>query len=448
MDNDYSELLYPKWCTKQESKDALTLDSSTNYWRSTVDQNQGKYSKSVDLANPYLPYRGFLLKQRSDCNDCWLLSIIIGIIDHDAKYIPNKMVRDYPDNNQDKGDDDIDNDEDDEDLKDGVNEGIKQRSKKAVVRLHDEDGLPVDIVVDKTRPAGDKRPLWIIMLEKAVCVMMGINKFKNCYNKPQYSMYKHLKGERTVLGIDWNNIGSPGKDGSRTLSSSDIEKEFNITEIDYGQESVGINVILGKNNKKLDSNNEANKIENIQQNLTSKKLVLIGTGGDPGDLQKADHVLYLKNINNDKMSTIDSMSGELSTSAKNNIKSDTVVHVSDFPDSERSIEKEIDQQKINKIETDILGQKEAILQANVTNNNDVTNHNKEKDGKSNNPYDNLEPQFNNNNQVANQNKHEDNKVENIDIANKKYIERINSNDNDGKSNNNKKKVKIIALNLK
>ena len=112
MDNDYSELLYPKWCTKQESKDALTLDSSTNYWRSTVDQNQGKYSKSVDLANPYLPYRGFLLKQRSDCNDCWLLSIIIGIIDHDAKYIPNKMVRDYPDNNQDKGDDDIDNDED------------------------------------------------------------------------------------------------------------------------------------------------------------------------------------------------------------------------------------------------------------------------------------------------------------------------------------------------
>ena len=431
--NNCSELLYPKWCrcTNQESKDALTLDSSTGYWRSTVAKDKEKYSESVDLANPYLPYQGFLLKQRSDCNDCWLLSIIIGIIDHNAKYIPNKMVRDYPENNQDKSDDNTVN----------VNENIGKRPDRAVVRLHDEDGLPVDIVVDKTRPNGDKRPLWIIMLEKAVCVMMGINKFKNCYNKPSYDMYQCAKGQRTVLGIDWNNIGSLEKDGSRKLSSNDIEKKFDMQDINHGLESVGIQIILGKNNKRLDSNNKNNTVENIQQNLMSEKLVLIGTGNNPGDLRNSEHVLYLKNINNDKMSTIDSISGKLSTSAKNNIKSDTVVHVSDFPASERSIENEIDQQKINKIETDILRQKEDILKANVTNNNkekDEDNSSKSgidsnKDGKSNNPYDNLEPQFNNNNQVDNQDKRENNKEENIYIANKKYIEQINSNDNGGKS---------------
>ena len=409
----------------------MTLDSSTGYWRSTVAKDKEKYSESVDLANPYLPYQGFLLKQRSDCNDCWLLSIIIGIIDHNAKYIPNKMVRDYPENNQDKSDDNTVN----------VNENIGKRPDRAVVRLHDEDGLPVDIVVDKTRPNGDKRPLWIIMLEKAVCVMMGINKFKNCYNKPSYDMYQCAKGQRTVLGIDWNNIGSLEKDGSRKLSSNDIEKKFDMQDINHGLESVGIQIILGKNNKRLDSNNKNNTVENIQQNLMSEKLVLIGTGNNPGDLRNSEHVLYLKNINNDKMSTIDSISGKLSTSAKNNIKSDTVVHVSDFPASERSIENEIDQQKINKIETDILRQKEDILKANVTNNNkekDEDNSSKSgidsnKDGKSNNPYDNLEPQFNNNNQVDNQDKRENNKEENIYIANKKYIEQINSNDNGGKS---------------
>ena len=438
-DNNWSELLYPKGCTEQNDKDALVLSRLPQYDAFRVKKNRFKYITQIDRANPYLPDGEFSVRQKSDVKDCWLLSIIIGIIDHDATYIPKKMVRDYPDNNQDKEDDDIYNDEGDED----VNNDIDQRPNKAVVRLHDEDGLPVDIVVDKTRPAGDKRPLWIIMLEKAVCVMMGINKFKNCYDKPQY---QYVKGQRTVLGIDWNNIGSPEKDGSRTLSSGDIEKKFNMQDIDHGLESVGIQIILGKNNKRLDSNNKNNTVENIQQNLTSKKLVLIGTGNDSGDLKNADHVLYLKNINNDEMSTIDSISGKLSTNAKNNIKSDTVVHVSDFPDSERSIENEIDQQKINKIETDILGQKEDVLKANVTNNNkekDEDNRSKSgidsnKNRKSNNPYGNLE--LNNNNQVDDQDKRENNKGGNIYIANKECIEQINSNGNNGKSNNNKEKV--------
>ncbi len=421
--NNWSELLYPKGCTEQNNKDALVLDYLPRYEKSRVKNNPSQYCEKIDKANPYLPDGRFSVRQKSDVQDCWFLSIIIGIIDHDAKYIPKKMVRDYPDNNQgkenadDKSNEDVDND-------------IEQRPNKAVVRLHDEDGLPVDIVVDKTRPDKDKRPLWIIMLEKAVCVMMGINKFKNCYNEPQYDIYKYVKGQRTVLGIDWNNIGSLEKDGSRTLSSGDIEKKFDMQDIDHGLESVGIQIILGKNNKKLDSNNKNDTVENIQQNLTSKKLVLIGTGNNPGDLRNSEHVMYLKNINNDKMSTIDSISGELDTPAKKNIKPSTVVHVSDFPDSERSIENEIDQQKINKIETDILGQKEDVLKANVTNNNDVTNNNSEinlnEDRKSNNPY-------NNNNQVANQNEREYNKGKNIDIANKKYIEQINFNGNNGKS---------------
>lgn len=434
--NNWSELLYPKGCTQPKDKDALVLNSLPMYFRLSVKQNPSKYCTKIDRANPYLPDGKFSVRQKSGVNDCWILSIIIGIIDHDAKYIPKKMVRDYPDNNQVEKNADAEGNED-------VNNDIDQRPNKAVVRLHDEDGLPVDIVVDKTRPAGDKRPLWIIMLEKAVCVMMGINKFKKCYNKPSdYDVYQFTKGQRTVLGIDWNNIGSPEKDGSRTLSSGDIENNFNITDIDYGQESVGIRVILGKNNKQLDSNNEVNKIENIQQNLTSKKLVLIGTGGNPGALINSNHVLYLKNINKDEMTTIDSLSAELNKSAKNNIKSDTVVHVSDFPNSERSIEKEIDENRINAIEKDILGQKEDILQAEVTNNNEekeVTNNNKEKDGKSNNPYDNLEPQSNNDNQVTNQDKPEDDKKKDIDIANQEYIGQINSNDNNDKSSNNKEK---------
>ncbi|MBQ9491871.1 MAG: hypothetical protein IJU86_03770, partial [Firmicutes bacterium] len=139
-------------------------------------------------------------------------------------------------------------------------------------------------------------------------------------------------------------------------------------------------------------------------------------GGDPGDLKHSNHVLYLKNINKDEMTTIDSLSGELNKSAKNNIKSDTVVHVSDFPNSEKSIENEIDENKINKIETDILGQKEDILKAEVTNNNEekeVTNNNKEP---------------------------EDDKEQDINIANQKSIEQIDSNDNNVKSSDNKEKV--------
>ena len=370
-ENSRSELLYPKGCTEQNNKDALVLDYLPKYDIYTVTKKNFKYRKKIDQANPYLPDGQFSVRQKSDVNDCWLLSIIIGIIDHDAKYIPKKMVRDYPDNNQDKGDDEIDNNKGDEDDED-VNEDIEQRPNKAVVRLHDEDGLPVDIVVDKTRPVGDKRPLWIIMLEKAVCVMMGIDKFKNCYGKPELNMYQHMKGQRTVLGINWNNIGSKNEDGSRTLNSEDIVGKFNIADIDHGQESVGIKIILGKNNKRLDSNNKNNTVENIQQNLASEKLVLIGTGDVAGDLKYVDHTLYLKSINNDKMTTIDSLSGKLETSAKNNIKPDTTVHITDFPDIEKSIENEINSDRINTINTieaGILGKDKNILKEDDKKNN-------------------------------------------------------------------------------
>ncbi len=108
----------------------------------------------------------------------------------------------------------------------------EQDSKKAVVRLHDGNGRPVDIVVEKSRPVGDRRPLWVCVFDKALQAILNRGDFKVID-----------KGVRETLpkkGLDHNDYTKLEKEGfceEGALSREDISML---------QESDAFNLLFGQ----------------------------------------------------------------------------------------------------------------------------------------------------------------------------------------------------------
>ena len=138
------------------------------------------------------------LKQR--LNTCYIISSLYGIIKNGGSdYIRNTMIKEY-------GDD----------------------KTKAVVRLFDEDGVPIDIVVNRTGFKGDDRPLWIQLIEKAASVVLNKNNFGN-------GNVKQSAGAGFAANVPWDKWEGHCKKGGLVLS-----------DVADGSEDTGLRMLTGK----------------------------------------------------------------------------------------------------------------------------------------------------------------------------------------------------------
>ena len=231
-------------------------------------------------------------------NTCYFMASILGLIDKgNGDYIKEKMVREY----------------------------TKDKTK-AIVRLHDEDGLPVDIIVDKTRSDDDNRPLWLIMLEKAVCVMMNTNEFgiKN-RNKTNYVPGMNVlfnKQAKIVERVNWYKIEEKQKNGEEVFKLRCFSKK----DIGDSGETVGFKLLFGKKvvdkraffrrfpnlqSKSLSFNaNENNDNMTFLKYFLSRNKLVIGSanGSDFTGFQK-DHVMYFKSYDENYVYGFESIGG-------------------------------------------------------------------------------------------------------------------------------------------
>jgi hypothetical protein len=128
---------------------------------------------------------------------------------------------------------------------------------QAVVRLHDEDGLPLDIIVDKSRRINDNRPLWLIVLDKAIAVVLN----KNGFDPQKRNADAH--GAYYATNVDWEKWSKEGN----------VCKEGGVFygDISEGAEEIGFKLIFGTEPLKLttrpsQTQNEGNGQELLEFN--------------------------------------------------------------------------------------------------------------------------------------------------------------------------------------
>ncbi|MBQ1548549.1 MAG: hypothetical protein IIZ61_09175, partial [Lachnospiraceae bacterium] len=100
------------------------------------------YGKVIENGELY-PFENLMDGIKQGPSTCYYTSLLIGLIKQgNTDFIKNELVREYS-------------------------------PTQAIVKLHDEDGMPVEIIVDKSRTKTDHRPLWIVCLDKAVAVLLN-----------------------------------------------------------------------------------------------------------------------------------------------------------------------------------------------------------------------------------------------------------------------------------
>ena len=188
---------------------------------------------------------------------CYFMAPILGLIDQGrGDYIKKKIVREY-----------------------------KEDPTKAIVRLRDEDGLPVDIIVDKTRFGYNNRPLWLIMLDKGEVVG-----FKLLFGKKVV--------DKKAFFLQFPNL--------KSKSSNLDEKDDNMTFLKYF--------------------------------LSRNKLVMGSTNGlDFAKIQK-DHVMYFKKYDENYVYGIESINGEFKISIANFNKMSNL-HAAELPGDKEKAKK-------------------------------------------------------------------------------------------------------------
>ena len=199
--------------------------------------------------------------------------------------------------------------------------------------------------------------------------MMSRNKLKNCYRNEISDYTKQI-----VKGIDWYDLRK-GEDYE--IDSSKINSKLNMNDINYASEAQGIKLMLGKSyEEQWIDNNVTNKnqyIDYIKKCIDDGKLVIVATGNkEAGKLKESNHVFYVSSIDTDKkeITTIDSKSGEITTSFEEFLNNIAQIHVTDFPDIEKTIEQEIDIKKIQEIEREGTDIKNSDIKSNSNNDGD------------------------------------------------------------------------------
>ncbi len=231
---------------------------------------------------------------RQGLNTCYFMSILYGLIASGREdYIKNTLIKEYG-----------------------------TEGKQAVVRLHDADGLPVDIVVDKTRVAdgeGGPRALWIHMIEKAVMVLMTKTNFKKIEDKRMFLNSSGL----VAKNVDYDEISEKCKAGQDFCEDKALSKFF----ISKSSETMGYMMILGKDCERFDNHDkrgqgiardqrasmEGNKnIGRIKEFLAHGKMIIASTaskneseywkdkpkeaGYDKANEVSPDHVIVIKSV--------------------------------------------------------------------------------------------------------------------------------------------------------
>ena len=162
---------------------------------------KGELSESVSegkLFDKDEPINPEEIKQSTKVNDCYLIATLAGLALRDPDYIKNSLIK--------------------EDEKD---------KNYVLVSLYDEKGDPQRIRVQKTGWKGDKRPLWIQLVEKAALALVGFNKD---HSEKAAVTYRYASDDKK----DWKNPNyEPGK--------------FYRKELDMGVESLAVELIFGKN---------------------------------------------------------------------------------------------------------------------------------------------------------------------------------------------------------
>ena len=208
----------------------------------------------------------FVVKQRGNITTCYFMAWILGLINMGmGNYIKENIVREYG-------------------------------KTRAIVRLYDEDGLPVDIIVSKTRfECARDIPLWLVMFNKAACVMLNQNKFGN--EKPQRFVGTFRINANIVEHIDWNQIA---KDQSENKILPFIEGCFTRCDISWSTETVGAALVLGKqccDEKKIKkTNRDCNtKLDFVRYCLSKNKLVVASANYRFRGISR-NHTVYFSKI--------------------------------------------------------------------------------------------------------------------------------------------------------
>ena len=134
------------------------------------------------------------ISQRKEVNDCYLIGVIAGLARTDPDYITQTLVR------QDPAD-----------------------ASMAQVRLYDEKGDPQVIRLKKTGIRGDRRPLWLQLVEKAALTLVGR------YEGTGSAVFRYGR----TAGKDW---------ASHTFE--DGKTEF--SELNMGWETTAYMLLFGK----------------------------------------------------------------------------------------------------------------------------------------------------------------------------------------------------------
>ena len=208
----------------------------------------------------------FVVKQRSTISTCYFMAWILGLIDKGmGNYIKQNIVREYD-------------------------------KTRVIVRLHDEDGLPVDIIVSKTRPKGDeKRPLWLVMLDKAACVIMNRNRFE--FAEAGYIAGAGRQNAKIIDNVDWYQI-SADQLNKKTLPFK--KGCFTKKHISWSSESVGAALVFGKyscNESQIKKINKdcSTKLDFLRYCLQKKILIAASTNDDVCGIPK-NRVVYFSKI--------------------------------------------------------------------------------------------------------------------------------------------------------
>ncbi len=284
----------------------------------------------------------FIVKQKG--NTCYFMSVFIGLISQGmGRHIQRNIIREY-----------------------------EKDTTKAVVRLFDENGCPVDFVVDKTKPKDDTRPLWINMLEKAASVMMNKTQFKKSEGRGGH-------GAQIIVDVDWKTLAEKQQKNDEIFE----ESTFSSLDIANGSESVGIQMILGKACKNKITGKVGRKIRYAKEGdealgflsevLSKGKLVIGSTyhiaeeedenkeipyndngcdyvGFAPGFKIPGIHVVYFESIDLESqvITTIDSMTRKQTISFADFKRHFFDIYVTDFPEEAEILKKQEQQEELAK----------------------------------------------------------------------------------------------------
>lgn len=269
-------------------------------------------------------------ENKQGLNTCYFMAVIYGLIESGHEDYIKNMIREYG------------------------NDGTQ-----AVVRLYDAEGLPVDIVVSKTRMknsfGNEKRDMWVHVLEKAVQVMLCKSSFKTIKG----SVFKdYEQGGGITKNVDYKALSEKCKAGEDFCEEAALSKYF----ISKSSEPVGYQLIFGKTCVRYDNrgnldNDEAHFSELGNKNIGRMKELLrqgkciIGSTAAKGDstywIDRAknkkdergealdpEHVLYFKSVDEDTQTIVaaDSLKGGERTFTFEEFRSVVMdIYVSDMP---------------------------------------------------------------------------------------------------------------------